>query len=160
MSIRSRLKELGIPSLEGQACLYYQIGTAAITLAILALLSWLSVGFGQHFVFSFSWLLAIALVVLYICSRVNILLLIATAFVLAILTLVGLLIGSPFTSIFGLIIFLVLLIGGWYLQHHAIQMQHSDEEPFKQEYKALLFAPLSFTAFILIKLKFVNADED
>lgn len=160
MSIRSRLKELGIPSLDGQACLYYQIGTGAITLAILALLSWLSVGFGQHFVFSFSWLLAIALVILYFCNQINILLLIATAFVLAILTLVGLLIGSPFTSVFGLIAFLVLLIGGWFLQHHAIQMQQTDEEPFKEEYKALLFSPLSYTAFILSKLKFINIDEN
>ena len=160
MSIKSSFRGLGLPTLDGQASLFYQIGTAAITLAILCLLSWLSVTFGNQFKFSFSWILDAALIVLYVCNRVNILLLAATAFSLIILTLIGLLIGSPFTSIFGLIIFLALLIGGWFLQHRGTCHSAQNKQCINKALHSLLFSPLSYTAYYLEKLKFLDLDKE
>jgi signal transduction histidine kinase len=159
MSIKSHLEKLGIPSLSGQPELFYQIGTAAITLAILALLGWFSVVLGRQFHFSFAWILDIILLVTYILRKTNILLLIATAFVLVILTLVGLLIGSPFSSIFGLIIFLILIIGGWFLQNNACSSEES-KLSFEQTLKAIVFSPLSYTAYLLDRLKFIDTSKD
>lgn len=159
MSIKSHLKELGIPDLSGQPELFYHIGTAAITLAILALLGWFSVFFGGQFHFSFSWILDIILIVVYIFRKTNMLLLIATAFVLVILTLIALLIGSPFSSVFGLIIFLILIVGGWFLQHNACHKEQN-KQSFDHELKTMIYTPLSYTAYILGKLKFVDINKE
>lgn len=159
MSIRSRLTELGIPCMEGQAALYYNIGTAAITLAVLALLGWLHVAFGRQFYISFSWILVVVMVVMYFLRKINILLGVATLVALALLTLIGALIGSPFSSIFGLIIFLILAIGGWYLQHQAYKMQQL-EESTTQELLVLFVAPLGFTAYLLERLKFIDTNAE
>jgi hypothetical protein len=160
MSIKSSLRALGLPALDGQASLFYQIGAAAMTLAILCLLSWLSVTFGNQLKFSFSWILDAALIVLYVYHRTNILLLIATAFSLILLTLIGLLIGSPFTSIFGLIIFLVLLAGGWFLQDRGACHSAGNKQCINKALFSLLFSPLSYTAYLLEKLKFLDLDKE
>lgn len=159
MSIKSHLEKLGIPALYGQAELFYQAGTAAITLAILALLGWFTVVLGHTFHFSFSWIVDVILIVVYSLRKTNILLLVATAFTLVILTLIALLFGSPFSSIFGLIIFLILIIGGWFLQDRGLASLES-KPLFNQSLKALIFAPLSYTAFLLNKLKFIDIHKE
>jgi hypothetical protein len=158
MNIKLHFKELGLPTLEGRASLFYQIGTAAITLAVLCLLSWLSVAFGNQFKFSFSWILDAGLIVLYLCHRIHLLVLIASAFSLILLTLISLIIGSPFTSAFGFIVFVILLIGGFILQHHACQSAEH-KKCLTQELYSMLFSPLSYTTYLLEKLKFLDPNK-
>ena len=49
MDIDTRLTENGIPTMGCQNKLLYSIGTMAITLGLLLVLTWVSVAFGQRY---------------------------------------------------------------------------------------------------------------
>jgi hypothetical protein len=156
MTTTSRLRELGIPALEGQAALLYHIGTAAMTFAVLLLFVLPLVGFSQGIVFSFSWIVAAALLVIYACSRVNPIVLVATAVVLVVLTFIASFFTSPITSLFSLILFAVCLVGGWFLRAHAAKSDVSELPLNKKQLKTLLYAPLACGAFISGKLNLIK----
>lgn len=146
MSTKDQLSKLGVPAFQGQNRLFFNVGTAAITLSILILLTWVSVAFGNSFHFSFAWILTIFLAISYFRQHVK--LSIATTVVLIVGTLVALLIGYPSPSAFSLIIFIVLLVAGWILQFFAFQ-RHSKGASINQQLLAIFYAPMSYTYFIL-----------
>ena len=157
MSIRSSLEKAGLQPMQGQAQLFYSIGTAAMTLSALILLSWVSVTFGKAFHFSFAWIFTILMAVSYY-FRFNIKLTISTTVVMVVLTLVGLLFGYPSPSAFSLILFIVLLVGGWLLQAMACKKSASAGDT-KSQMTQLYFAPLLYTYFILERLRLTEKVE-
>ena len=145
MDIDTRLTENGIPTMGCQNKLLYSIGTMAITLGLLLVLTWVSVAFGQRYHFSFSWILTIYLIAAY--YRVQIKLAAATGVVLVIMTLVAILIGYPSPSPFSVTVFILLLVGGFLLQLYA-HSQEKTEHSVTQQITGLVYSPMLYTYFL------------